>query len=82
MKALTIPLSSFFMWTDSTTVLQQLHSIDKQPIFVANRICEKLESTSVDQWHHVATADNPADAGTRGMSADALKGSSWLCGPT
>ena len=81
LKALNIPLSCFFMWTHSTTVLQWLHSVDKQPIFVANRVCEILESTSGDQWHHVATADNPADAGTRSMSADALKASSWLYGP-
>ena len=41
-KALTIPLSKTFMWTDSTTVLQWLRSFDKQPIFVANRVSEIL----------------------------------------
>ena len=69
------------MWTDSTTVLQWLRSFDKQPIFVANRVSEKLESTTVDQWFHVPSTDNPADAGTRGMSADGLCASSWLKGP-
>ena len=81
-KALTIPLSRVFMWTDSTTVLQWLGSLDKQPIFVANRVSEILESTTVDQWFHVPTADNPADAGTRGMSAENLRTSSWLTGPS
>ena len=41
-----------------------------------------LESTTVDQWFHVPTSDNPADAGTRGMSAENLRISSWLTGPS
>ena len=52
-----------------------------QPIFVANRVCEILEFTSVDQWNHVAAKDNPADAGTRGLSAEILQLSSWHNGP-
>ena len=81
-KALTIPLSRVFMWTNSTTVLQWLGSLDMQPIFVANRVSEILESTTVDQWFHLPTSDNPADAGTRGMSAENLQTSSWLTGPS
>ena len=81
-KALTIPLSKAFMWTDSTTVLQWLRSFDKQPIFVAIRVSEILESTTVDEWFHVTSADNAADAGTRGISAAGLCASSWLKGPT
>ena len=80
-KALKIPLSKTFIWTDSTTVLQWLRSFDKQPIFIANRVSEILESTTVDQWFHVPSADNSADAGTRGMSADGLCASSWLKRP-
>ena len=70
------------MWTDSTTVLQWFHSIDKKPVFVANRVAEILELTTVVEWNHVPTADNPADADTRGLSAKALWDSSWLKGPT
>ena len=80
-QALTVPVNQVFMWTDSTTVLQWINSNEKQPIFVANRVCEVLEYTSVDQWNHVATKDNPADAGTRGMSAEVLQLSSWVNGP-
>ena len=69
------------MWTDSTTVLQWINYNEKQPIFVADHVCENLEYTSVDQWNHVATKDNPADAGTRGMSAEVLQLSSWVNGP-
>ena len=39
-----------------------------------------MEYTSVDQWNHVTTKDNPADAGTRGMSAEILQLSSWVKG--
>ena len=80
-QALTVPVERTFMWTDSTTVLQCLHSIDKKPVFVANRVAEILELTTIDDWNHVPTADNPADAGTRGLSANALLDSPWLKGP-
>ena len=80
-KALTLTVERTLIWTDSTTVLQWLHSIDKQPVFVANRIAEILELTTVDEWNHVPTIDNPADAGTRGLSAKALLESTWFKGP-
>ena len=80
-KALTLTIERTQMWTDSTTVLQWLHSIDKQPVFVANRVAEILELTTVDEGNHVPTVDNPADAGIRGMSAKALLESTWLKGP-
>ena len=79
--ALTVPVERTFMWTDSTTVLQWLHSIDKKPVFVANRFAEIIELTTVDEWNHVPTADNPADAGTRGLPVNALLNSPWLKGP-
>ena len=79
--ALTVHANKVFMWTASTTVLQRLNSTSKQPIFVANRVCEILERTSVDEWNHVASSDNPADAATRGMSAEVLQLSSWVRGP-
>ena len=42
-----------FLWTDSTTVLQWLRSINKLPSFVASRYCETKELTTVDKWFHV-----------------------------
>ena len=81
-KALTLSISKVFMWTESTTVLQWLNSTSKQPVFVANRVAEILQSTSIDQWFHVLSGDNPADTGTKGITADSLKQSSWVNGPT
>ena len=64
-RALTDTVDKVLMWTDSNIVLQWINSTNKQPILTANRFSEILENTSVDQWNHVATCDNPADAGTR-----------------
>ena len=80
-RALTVTLDKVFMWTDSIIVLQWINSTNKHPIFISNRVSEILENTSVDQWNHVATCDKPADAGTRGMSAEGLQSSSWVRGP-
>ena len=80
-RALTVRVDKVFMWTDSTTAWQWLNSTSKQPIFVANRVCEILEHTSVDEWKHVASSNNPADAGTRGMSSEVLQSGSSVRGP-
>ena len=70
------------MWSDSTTVLQWLRNSDKkQPTFVANRVAEVLDSSTVDQWRHIAGDDNPADLGTRGLSINELMQSDWINGP-
>ena len=80
-RALSLTIDRTFIWNDSSIVLQWLISLQKQPTFVANRVCEILELTTVDEWHYVPTAHNPADAGTRGMSATVLLNSCWLTGP-
>ena len=80
-QALTRHLEKTYLWTDSTTVLQWSNSLEKQPIFIANRVSEILDLTTVDQWNYIGTSDNPADAGTRRLSAEALKVSSWFTGP-
>ena len=82
LKGLTFKVTDIFMWTDSTIVLQWLHSCSKLPVFVCNRTGEILESTTTDQWHHILSGDNPADTGTRGISSEALKESSWVNGPS
>ena len=78
--ALVFDVPQSFMWTDSNTVLQWLASADKKPVFVANRVADILETTTVDQWFHVPTAKNPADAGTRGLAAADLPSCCWVKG--
>ena len=81
-QALTLEIEKTSMWRDSTTVLQWLHSLEKQPVFVANRVADILELTTVDEWFYVQSFDNPADAGTRSLSSTALLESCWLKGPS
>ena len=50
-------------------------------MFVAKRVAETLKLTTVDEWNHVNIVDNPADAGTRGLSAKIFLESSWLKSP-
>ena len=80
-KALLFEISSIFLWTDSTTVIQWLQSTQRQPAFIANRVGEILDNTTSDQWNYVPTSNNPADSGTRGLSAHDLNSSHWICGP-
>ena len=80
-QVFTRSINKTFLWSDSTTVLQWLQSTTVQPIFLANRVCEMLELTTIDQWNYVSSSENPADAGPRGLSAEALKSSSWYLGP-
>ena len=71
-QALTVTVNQALQWINSN---------EKQPIVVANHLCDILEYISLDQWNHVATKNNPAHAGTRGMSAEILQLSSWVKGP-
>ena len=76
-RAWNIQIAQTFMWSDCRTVLQWLHIGDKEPILVANRVGEILESATVDEWYHVATGDDPADTGT----AEALCENCWVKRP-
>ena len=74
-------------WSDSTTVLQWIHSSHrKQQVFVANRVAEILDTTDVSQWKQqyftveISSINNPADIGTRAINVEELKRSEWLTG--
>ena len=82
LKEHRILFASINLWSDSTTVLQLLRNSDKKhPTFVANRVVEILDSSTIDQWRHIAGSDNPADLGTRGLSINELMQSYWINGP-
>ena len=69
-------------WSDSMTVLHWLHSSHKkQTVFVANRIAEILENSTIDEWNFVNGLKNPADIGTRGMTISELNDSDWIKRP-
>ena len=55
-------------WTDSSIVLHYVNNVRTRfSTFVANRLAVIHEETSVNQWRHVGTADNPADYCSRGL---------------
>ena len=75
-------INSCSFWSDSTTVLQWIHSSHrKQQVFVANRVAEILYTTDVSQWKHVSGINNPASIGTRAINIEELKRSELLTGP-
>ena len=75
-------INSCSFWSDSTTVLQWIHSSHrKQQVFVAHRVVEILDTTDVSQWKHVSGSNNPADIETRAINIEELKKSEWLTGP-
>ncbi|XP_072761510.1 uncharacterized protein [Anoplolepis gracilipes] len=63
-------------------VLGWIKSSRKFNTFIANRIREIQELTSIESWHHVRTHDNPADILSRGSDPETLKKSDiWWRGP-
>ena len=75
-------INSCTFWSDSTTVMQWIHSSHrKQQVFVAKRVAEILDTTDVSQWKHVSGINNPADNGTRAINIGKLEKSEWLTGP-
>ena len=71
-----------FFWTDSKIVLGFIANTTKKfQMYVANRVQKILDNSTVDQWHHVRTADNPADIVSRGCTAKELVQTRWFLGP-
>lgn len=81
--SLNIDDDCIFAWTDSTIVLSWLRkSPNTWKPFVGNRTTEILNVTNSSQWHHVKSADNPADCASRGVSpADLEQSQLWWKGP-
>ncbi|KAL0871500.1 hypothetical protein ABMA27_005218 [Loxostege sticticalis] len=71
-----------FLWTDSKNVLGWLRSDARSFLpFVAHRLADILELSSLDEWRWVPTALNVADDATRQKSDADLKNSRWIEGP-
>ena len=72
-----------FFWTDSEVCLRWINTPAKSfKAFVAHRIGEIQTFTEPRQWLHVPGVENPADIGTRPISAAELKSKQvWWEGP-
>ncbi|XP_038053892.1 uncharacterized protein LOC119726309 [Patiria miniata] len=83
MKELEYSDVTQFYYTDSRVVLGYIANDSKRfHIFVANRVQKIRDHTTPEDWRHVDTKTNPADAASRGLSAESLiKSKLWWSGP-
>lgn len=72
-STLEINIDNKYYWTDSSIVLHWLQASNRKlPVFIAHRIGDIQEITSIENWKHVGSAQNPADLVSRGISAKEL----------
>lgn len=78
-----IKISQKYYWSDSKTVLSWINSDHrKYQQFVAFRITEILELSSIKDWRWVPSKQNVADDGTKWSKIPKISDSSrWLKGP-
>ena len=76
---LDVPIDSTTFYTDSRVVLGYIYNRTRRfYTYVTNRVSRILKVSRPEHWVYVASQDNPADIGTRGVSAKDLDSSAWL----
>ena len=61
----------FVHWTDSECSLKLLKNTGaRYPVYYTNRLSKIHAASSPDDWHHVDSANNPADFCSRGIWAE------------
>ena len=81
-RELDIDITDEIFWTDSRVVLGYIaDDVKRFHVFVANRVQEIQEKSSVKQWKYVDTKSNPADEASRGVRPKDLSKSKWITGP-
>ena len=82
-SALEIPSSNVTYWVDSLKDSYWIRGQSREyKPFVVHRVGKIHEKSNPNQWHYVPTDMNPADLGTRGMTAQELTDSTkWCNGP-
>lgn len=77
-----ISIDKVFAWCDSSITLAWLRSPPHEwRTYVSNRITETTNRVPASQWHHVRSADNPADVASRGALPSELDQRQWFDGP-
>ena len=77
-----VKIDSCRYWLDSKTALYWINNAGLWRQFVQHRVNEILALSSKENWGHCAGICNPADLGSRGVSASTLKSSRlWWEGP-
>ena len=79
-----INFSKLSYYTDSTITLCWIQGVPQRwKTFVANRVAEIQSLSNISDWHHVSSADNPADLISRGTTPKTLINSHlWWHGPS
>ena len=81
-KQLDVKLRNVRYFTDSKVVLGYISNRTRRfYTYVSHRVQRILNSSDPSQWSYVDTKSNPADVGTRGVSAPQMGESIWLKGP-
>lgn len=75
--------AEFYYWCDSQIALAWIKDEpQKRAVFVGNRVSEIQSLTNPKDWYYVESKENPADLGTRGISAIELPSLNlWWGGP-
>ncbi|XP_055306951.1 uncharacterized protein LOC129571207 [Sitodiplosis mosellana] len=83
-EAMELQNVPFRLWTDSSTALQWISKlVHELKVFVANRVKKIHEVSTINDWFHVRTSDNPADLISRGVPPSGLvKNDLWWHGPS
>ena len=74
-----VHVEEYHCWVDCTTVLYWIKGQGTWSQFVRNRT-KAIQDKEYLQWHHVPTAENPSDQGSRGMPPSKM-GELWFRGP-
>ncbi|GFV18953.1 integrase catalytic domain-containing protein [Trichonephila clavipes] len=82
-EALNLQITAVHFWSNSTIVISWIHRESRElKTFVANRVSKIQQLSSRDQWHHIASEQNPADVLSRGLLPEELRDDSlWWHGP-
>ncbi|GFY11046.1 integrase catalytic domain-containing protein [Trichonephila clavipes] len=73
-EALNLQITAVHFWSDSTIVISWIHRESRElKTFVANRVFKIHQLSSRDQWHHIASEQNPADVLSRGLLPEELR---------
>ncbi|GFT60274.1 hypothetical protein TNCV_4970911 [Trichonephila clavipes] len=74
-EALNLQITAVQFWSDSR--IKRIEDVR-----VANRVSKIHQQSSRDQWHHIASEQNPADVLSRGLLHEEPRDDSlWWHGP-
>ncbi|XP_076298030.1 uncharacterized protein LOC143217531 [Lasioglossum baleicum] len=82
-KVLDLRDIGLHLWSDSSVTLSWIQGHPSRwPTYVANRVAEIQRMVPLAKWHHVRSAENPADCASRGLyPTEMVNFELWWRGP-